>query len=116
MSVRLRWLLLALVSFSGVTSAQMLEEGTNYPLEKGQASDPLYGNRPARTMSHREFARLYEHQVAHPVVYPEALFGGFALKLDNGEISICEKAPEPSSLSLLLAGLSVMLVRRRAKQ
>ena len=54
------WLLLALVSFSGVASAQMLDDGTNYPLEKGKASDPLYGNRPARTLSQREYSQLFQ--------------------------------------------------------
>jgi hypothetical protein len=95
------WLLLALVSFSGVASAQVLDDGTNYRLEKGNASDPLYWNKPARTMSQREFSQLYERQVVHPDMDEGAFMGGVALNLQTGEISICEKAPEPSSLSLL---------------
>ena len=112
--MRVTWLLLALVSFSGVASAQMLDDGTNYPLEKGKASDPLYGNRPARTMSQREFSQLYERQVVHPAMDEGALMGAVALDLQTGELSICEKAPEPSSLSLLaLAGVVLALGRRK---
>lgn len=108
------WLLVALVSFSGVASAQVLDDGTNYPLEKVKASDPLYGNRPARTMSQREFSQLYERQVVHPAISQGALMGAVALNLQTGEISICEKAPEPSSLSLLaLAGVVLALGRRK---
>jgi hypothetical protein len=113
--VRATWLLLALVSFSGVASAQVLDDGTNYPLEKGKASDPLYGNRPAWTMSQREFSQLYERQVVHPAISEGALMGAVALDLQTGEISICEKAPEPSSLSLLaLAG--VVFVMNQCKK
>ena len=106
-------LFLALVLFSGVASAQGLDDGTNYPLEKGEASDPLYENRPARTMSQREFSQLYEHQVVHPAMDEGALMGAVALDLQTGEISICEKAPEPSSLSLLALGGVVVALRRR---
>ena len=112
--MRVTWLLLALVSFSGVASAQMLDDGENYPPKKGVASDPLYGNRPARTMSQREFSQLYERQVVHPAMDEGALMGAVALDLQTGEISICEKAPEPSSLSLLaLAGVWMALRRKR---
>jgi hypothetical protein len=112
--VRVTWLLLALVSFSGVASAQMLDDGVNYPPKKGEAIDPLYGNRPARTMSQREFSHLYELQVVHPAISQGALIGAVALDLQTGEISICEKAPEPSSLSLLaLAGVLMALRRKR---
>jgi hypothetical protein len=108
------WLLLALVSFSGVASAQMLDDGTNYPLEKGKASDPLYGNRPARTMSQREFSRLYERQVVQPALEDGFLTGAIALDLQTGVISICEKAPEPSSLSLLgVGGLAMLFMKRK---
>ena len=107
-------LFLALVLFSVVASAQGLDDGTNYPLEKGKASDPLYGNRPARTMSQREFSQFYERQVVHPAISQGALMGAVALDLKTGEISICEKAPEPSSLSLLsLGGVAMALGRRK---
>ena len=113
--MRVFGLFLALVLFSGVASAQGLDDGTNYPLEKGEASDPLYENRPARTMSQREFSQLYERQVVHPAISRGALIGAVALDLQTGEISICEKAPEPSSLSLLgLAG--VVLALRKCKR
>ena len=111
--MRVTWLLLALVLFSGVASAQMLDDGENYPPKKGEASDPLYGNRPARTMSQREFSQLYERQVVHPAISQGALMGAVALDLQTGEISICEKAPEPSSLSLLALGGVVVALRRR---
>ena len=102
----MRWLLLALVSFSSVAFAQRLDDGENYSPKKGEASDPLYGNRPARMMSQREFSQLYERQVVHPAISQGALMGAIALDLQTGEISICEKAPEPSSLSFLaLAGV-----------
>ena len=114
--MRVTWLLLALVSFSGVASAQMLDDGENYPPKKGEASDPLYGNRPARTMSQREFSQLYERQVVHPAISEGALMGAVALNLQTGEISICEKAPEPSSLSLLaLAGAVIAMSQCKRK-
>ena len=112
--MRVIGLFLALVSFSGFASAQGLNDGTNYPLEKVKASDPLYGNRPAWTMSQREFSQLYERQVVHPAISEGALLGAVALDLQTGEISICEKAPEPSSLSLLaLGGVAMALGRRK---
>jgi len=104
--MRVLGLFLAFVSFSCVASAQLLDDGVNYPIEKGEANDPLYWNKPARTMSQREFSQLYERQVVHPAISQGALMGAIALDLQTGEISICEKAPEPSSLSFLaLAGV-----------
>jgi len=108
------WLLLALFSFSSVAFAQMLDDGENYSPKKGEVSDPLYGNRPARTMSQREFSQFYERQVVHPAISQGVLMGAVALDLQTGVISICEKAPEPSSLSLLaLTGVLMALRRRR---
>ena len=113
--MRLASLFLALVSLVSVATAQSLDDGESYTLEKGEASDPLYGNRPARTMSQREFSQLYERQVVHPAISQGALIGAVALDLQTGEISICEKAPEPSSLSFLaLAG--VVLALRKCKR
>ena len=113
--MRLASLFLALVSLLSVATAQSLDDGESYPLEKGEASDALYENRPARTMSQREFSQLYERQVVHPAISRGALIGAVALDLQTGEISICEKAPEPSSLSLLgLAG--VVLALRKCKR
>ena len=113
--MRLASLFLALVSLLSVATAQSLDDGESYTLEKGEASDPLYGNRPARTMSQREFSQLYERQVVHPAISQGALIGAVALDLQTGEISICEKAPEPSSLSFLaLAG--VVLALRKCKR
>ena len=105
---------LVLVLFSVVAFAQMLDDGENYSPKKGEASDPLYGNRPARTMSQREFSQLFERQVVQPALEDGVLTGAIALDLQTGEISICEKAPEPSSLSLLaLGGVVVALWRRK---
>jgi hypothetical protein len=112
--MRVIGLFLALVSFSGVASAQMHDDGVNYPPKEGEVSDPLYGNRSARTMSQREFSQLYERQVVHPAISEGALMGAVALDLQTGELSICEKAPEPSSLSLLaLGGVAMALGRRK---
>jgi PEP-CTERM motif len=112
--MRLVSLFLALVSLLSVATAQILNEGENYPLEKGQASDPLYGKRPARTMSQREYSQLYERQVVHPALESGFLTGALALNLQTGEVSICEKAPEPSSLSLLaVSGLAFFLRKRQ---
>ena len=108
------WLLLALVSFSGFATAQGLDDGTNCPLEKGKVGDPLYGNRPARTMSQREYSQLFESQVVQPALEAGFLTGAIAVNLKTGGISICEKAPEPSSLSLLaLGGVAMALGRRK---
>jgi hypothetical protein len=112
--MRVVGLFLVLVSFSVVAFGQMLDDGENYSPKKGEASDPLYGNRPARTMSQREFSQLYERQVVHPAISQGALMGAIALDLQTGVISICEKAPEPSSLSFLaLAGVWMALRRKR---
>jgi hypothetical protein len=113
--MRLASLFLALVSLLSVATAQSLDYGESYPLEKGEASDPLYGNRPARTMSQREFSQLYERQVVHPAISQGALMGAVALDLQTGEISICERAPEPSSLSLLALG-GVLVALRKCKR
>ena len=111
--MRLVCLSLALVSLLSVATAQSLEERENDLFEKGQASDPLYGNKPARTMSQREYSQFYERQVVHPAISEGALMGAIALNLQTGEISICEKAPEPSSLSLLVVGGMAMLFMKR---
>ena len=112
--MRLASLFLALVSLLSVASAQSFDEGENYLLEKGEASDPLYGNKPARTMSQREYSQFCERQVVHPAISEGALMGAIALNLQTGEISICEKAPEPSSLSLLaVSGLAFFLRKRQ---
>jgi hypothetical protein len=113
--MRLISLFLALVSLLSVASAQSLEERENDLFEKGQASDPLYGNKPARTMSQREYSEFYERQVVHPAISEGALMGAIALNLQTGEISICEKAPEPSSLSLLVVGGMAMLFMKRKR-
>ena len=107
---------LVLVLFSVVAFAQMLDDGENYSPKKGEASDPLYGNRPARTMSQREFSQLYERQVVHPAISQGALMGAIALDLQTGIISICEKAPEPSSLSFLALAGVLMAWRRKRKR
>jgi hypothetical protein len=65
-------------------------------------------------MSQREFSQLFERQVVHPAISQGALMGAVALDLQTGEISICERAPEPSSLSFLaLTGVLMALRRRR---
>ena len=111
--MRLVCLCLALVSLLSVATAQSLEERENDLLEKGQASDPLYGKKPARTMTQSEYSQFYERQVVHPAISEGALMGAIALNLQTGEISICEKAPEPSSLSLLVVGGMAMLFMKR---
>jgi len=108
-------LFLVFVLFPVVAFAQMLDDGENYSPKKGEASDPLYGNRPARTMSQREFLQLFERQVVQPALEDGFLTGAIALDLQTGEISICEKAPEPSSLSLLAVGGVVVALRRRKR-
>ena len=112
--MRLVSLFLALVSLLSVATAQSLDEGENYPLEKGEASDPLYGNKPARTMSQREYSQFHERNVVQPALESGFLTGALALNLQTGEVSICEKAPEPSSLSLLaVSGLAFFLRKRQ---
>ena len=112
--MRMVCLSLALVSLLSVASAQSLDKGENYLLEKGEASDPLYGKKPARTMTQSEYSQFYERQVVHPAISEGALMGAIALNLQTGEISICEKAPEPSSLSLLaVSGLAFFLRKRQ---
>jgi len=112
--MRMVCLSLALVSLLSVASAQSLDKRENYLLEKGEASDPLYGNKPARTMSQREYSQFYERNVVQPALESGFLTGALALNLQTGEVSICEKAPEPSSLSLLaISGFALFLRKRQ---
>ena len=112
--MRMVCLSLALVSLLSVASAQSLDKGENYLLEKGEASDPLYGKRPARTMSQREYSQFYERNVVQPALEAGFLMGALALNCQTGEVSICEKAPEPSSLSLLaISGFAFFLRKRQ---
>ena len=103
-NMRLVFLLLALVSLLSVATAQSLDDREGYPLEKGEASDPLYGNRPARTMSQREYSQFYEREVLRPTIEQGILTGALAFNLQSGEVYFCKTAPEPSSLTLLLLG------------
>jgi hypothetical protein len=82
----------------------MLDDGVSYPVKKGESNDPLYGKRPVRTMSDREYSQFYEREVLRPAVQQGILAGALALNLQTGEITFCKTAPEPSSLSLLLLG------------
>jgi hypothetical protein len=110
--MRLVCLFLALVSLLSVATAQSLDEGGDYPLEKGEAIDPLYGNRPARTMSQREYSQFYEREVLRPTVEEGILGGALAFNPQSGEVYFCKTAPEPSSLSMLFLGGVVLALRR----
>ena len=101
-------LFLALVSFSCVASAQLLDDGMNYPIEKGEANDPLYGKRPVRTMSDREYSQFYEREVLRPTVEEGILAGALALNLQTGEITFCKMAPEPTAFSLIVLSAVVL--------
>lgn len=105
--MRMAWFFLVLVSILGVASAQELNDGTNYLLGKGTASDPLYGKTEARTMSDREYSQFYEREVLRPAIRQGILVGALAINLQSGEISFCKTAPEPSSFSLLFLGALV---------
>ena len=110
--MRLAWLFLALVSLLSVASAQMLDGGLNHRLSKGEVNDPLYGKRPARTMSDREYSQFYEREVLRPTIEQGILTGALAFNLQSGEIYFCKTAPEPSSLSMLVLGVVVLALRR----
>lgn len=113
--MRLVCLCLALVSLLSVATAQKLDDGENYPLEKGEASDPLYGNKPARTMSQREYSQFYEREVLRPTVEEGILAGALAFNFQSGEVYFCKTAPEPSSLSMLVLGVVVVALGRRKR-
>jgi len=113
--MRLISLFLVLVSLLSVATAQSLDERENYLLEKGQVSDPLYGNKPARTMSQREYSQFYEREVLRPTVEEGILTGALAFNLQSGEVYFCKTAPEPSSISMLVLGLVVVALRRRKR-
>ena len=113
--MNLAWLFLALVSLLSVASAQSLDDGESYPLEKGEASDPLYGKRPARTMSDREYSQFYEREVLRPTIEQGILTGALAFNLQSGEVYFCKTAPEPSSLSLLALGGVMMALGTRKR-
>ena len=108
-------LFLALILLVSVATAQKLDEGENYPLEKGQVSDPLYGNKPARTMSQREYSQFYEREVLRPTIEEGILTGALAFNLQSGEVYFCKTAPEPSSLSMLILGVVVVALGRRKR-
>ena len=114
--MRVVWLFLALVSLLSVASAQMLDDGMNYSLSKQEVNDPLYGKRPVRTMSDREYSQFYEREVLRPAVQQGILAGALALNLQTGEITFCKTAPEPSSLSLLALGGVVMALRNKRRK
>ena len=110
--MRLASLFLALVSLVSVASAQKLDAGENYPLEKVEASDPLYEKKPARTMSQREYSQFYEREVLRPTIEEGILTGALAFNLQSGEVYFCKTAPEPSSLSMLVLGGLLVALRR----
>ena len=110
--MKLACLFLALVLSFSVATAQSLEEGENYLLEKGEASDPLYGKKPARTMTQREYSQFYEREVLRPTIEEGILGGALAFNLQSGEVYFCKTAPEPSSLSMLVLGGVVLALRR----
>jgi len=87
----------------------------SYPSGNMEGSGTLYSKKPARTLSQREFSQLYEREVIRPAVEQGGLLGGaIALNLQTGEISICKRAPEPSSLSLLgVGGLAMLFMKRK---
>ena len=111
--MRMVCLSLALVSLLSVASAQSLDDGENYLIEKGQSSDPLYGKKPARTMTQREYSQFYEREVLRPTVEEGILGGALAFDLQSGEVYFCKTAPESSSLSMLVLGVVVVALRRR---
>jgi hypothetical protein len=113
--MRLISLFLALVSLLSVATAQSLDEGENYLLEKGEVSDPLYGNKPARTMSQREYSQFYEREVLRPTIEEGILTGALAFNLQSGEVYFCKTAPEPSSLSMLVLGVVVVALGKRKR-
>ena len=113
--MRLASLFLALVSLLSVATAQKLDDGENYLLEKGEVSDPLYGNKPARTMSQREYSQFYEREVLRPTIEEGILTGALAFNLQSGEVYFCKTAPEPSSLSMLILGVVVVALGRRKR-
>jgi len=108
-------LFLTLVSLLSVATAQSLSDGEHYPLAKGEASDPLYGNKPARTMSQREYSQFYEREVLRPTIEQGILTGALAFNLQSGEVYFCKTAPEPSSLSMLVLGGVVLALKQRRK-
>jgi len=79
--MRLASLFLALVSLLSVATAQILDEGKNYPLEKVEASDPLYGKKPAQTITQREYSQFYEREDLRPSVEQGILVGSQTLNL-----------------------------------
>jgi len=94
----------------------MLDDGVNYRLSKQEVNDPLYAKRPVRTMSDREYSQFYEREVIRPAVQQGILAGALAFDLQTGEITFCKKAPEPSSLSLLLIGGLVLSLTQWKKK
>jgi hypothetical protein len=86
----------------------MLDDGMNYRLSKQEVNDPLYGKRPVRTMSDREYSQFYEREVLRPTIEQGILTGALAFNLQSGEIYFCKTAPEPSSLSMLVLGVVVL--------
>jgi len=98
-------LFLSLFSFLSVASGQRIDDVTRNSLGNAGLSESRDANNPGRTLSQREFSQLYEREVIRPAVEQGGLLGGaIALNLQTGEISICKRAPEPSALSLMVAG------------
>ena len=66
---------------------------------------------PARRLTTYEYSRLMQTHVYQPEPEP-GQFGG-VVYLGDGEWRLCDRAPEPSSLSLLLAGGAVLAGNRK---
>ena len=66
----------------------------------------------SRNLTHREYAQLIQNYVSQPQPEP-GTFGIGVVYQGDGEWRVCERAPEPSSLSLLLVGGAVLMAARR---
>lgn len=102
--------------FVNVTLAQSLRtqelDGVSFIKEENPALIKRKQiDKPSTYLSQREINQLIQNAYVKPM--PSEPTGGFGWIFDGETITFCPRAPEPSTNSLILIGLSSLLFFRR---
>ena len=111
--------LLAVLVLAGASvNAQLINENESVSRQEGPAlkGTSSLDKSEAHPLTTKEYNQLLQNSVVQPQPEDGTYGIGFVYQGD-GEWSICDRAPEPSSLSLLLAGGAVLIgLKKRRKQ